>query len=478
MLRPLRDTLRASASTKEAVRYRIEFSDVAGPMVSIAARAGFLTPSLDDLMTPAQTGRRYVRKVRLENISDAPVHVKVHIGTVSVVDQVLQPGAVVEGTNAGWTTAAAPPGDVAPGTTRDAPVAGVRVEAETGRLVATATAGEPRLEFSYDVGGPAKLFAPTLMSLQYGGAGVVGLPGVEPITTTGWAAVDSNQLESALLAMQDAGREATVRLRGVTAYYSGLSWGGFTDNWDIELSDLEVLLGELVIDSSCVFRRFAMPKLRAARHNITLESSVEVFSAPSLEVAASISLGSAADYAFSKVEFPSLRAVPGQLQVFGFDGETFVLPALEVVGRMNFAQQFAGDEIRFPKLRTIDGQAEFHNAVVGTIDLSRVERITGSQFVLDTMGLTGIDLSSLKEFGAPTTGGTVGDFTAAMLALPESVVDHILVRLAALDGTNGTVPYVSGTVDLSGGTTAPPSSTGLAAKAALVARGVTVNTND
>jgi hypothetical protein len=63
------------------------------------------------------------------------------------------------------------------------------------------------------------------------------------------------------------------------------------------------------------------------------------------------------------------------------------------------------------------------------------------------------------------------------MKLDQASVDGILVRLAALDGTNGTTAYSSKTILLNGGTSATPSATGIAAKATLVARGCTVTTN-
>lgn len=63
-------------------------------------------------------------------------------------------------------------------------------------------------------------------------------------------------------------------------------------------------------------------------------------------------------------------------------------------------------------------------------------------------------------------------------ALIQLSVDNVLSVLAGYDGTNGKFLYGSGkTVNLSGGTNAAPSATGLAAKATLVARGCTVTHN-
>ena len=62
-------------------------------------------------------------------------------------------------------------------------------------------------------------------------------------------------------------------------------------------------------------------------------------------------------------------------------------------------------------------------------------------------------------------------------ALNQTSIDSILVKLASLDGTNGTTTFSSRTVDLSGGSNAIPSQTGLDAKSVLEGRGCNVNVN-
>lgn len=85
---------------------------------------------------------------------------------------------------------------------------------------------------------------------------------------------------------------------------------------------------------------------------------------------------------------------------------------------------------------------------------------------------------ALTTFTLPATlqqvGGTAGNVTVTSAALNQDSVDSILIRLAALDGTLvGTVAFSNRAVTITG-TSAAPSSAGLAAKATLVARGCTV----
>jgi hypothetical protein len=89
-------------------------------------------------------------------------------------------------------------------------------------------------------------------------------------------------------------------------------------------------------------------------------------------------------------------------------------------------------------------------------------------------------LAALSTFQLPSTlkqiGNGAGNVVITSAALNQASVDSILVRLAALDGTNGTTLFSSRVVTITG-TSSTPSATGLAAKATLVARGCTVTNN-
>ena len=73
----------------------------------------------------------------------------------------------------------------------------------------------------------------------------------------------------------------------------------------------------------------------------------------------------------------------------------------------------------------------------------------------------------------------LSNFVITNAALNQASVDGILTALAYLNGTVNSpyAAYSNKTVNLSGGTSATPSATGLAAKATLVARGCTVTHN-
>lgn len=119
------------------------------------------------------------------------------------------------------------------------------------------------------------------------------------------------------------------------------------------------------------------------------------------------------------------------------------------------------------------GRFNIQNTAISSLNLSNLIGADAEFICKNNTSLTTITINpNLKFF--PVTGLTV-DFSNC--ALNQTSIDNILVRLAALDGTNGTRIFENTPVNLTGGTNATPSATGLAAKATLVARGCTVTNN-
>lgn len=128
---------------------------------------------------------------------------------------------------------------------------------------------------------------------------------------------------------------------------------------------------------------------------------------------------------------------------------------------------------------TIDGYWVFgiNNApLLTTINLPSLEIASGQGSVsFNISGAPNLTTFTVKQ--NPLL--YLGNFICTGAALNQASVDGILVALAYMDGVNN-APYPawsSKTVNLSGGTSATPSATGLAAKATLVARGCTVTHN-
>ena len=150
-----------------------------------------------------------------------------------------------------------------------------------------------------------------------------------------------------------------------------------------------------------------------------------------------------------------------------------------------------------PALTTIGSNVNFqpNMADLTTLDLSALTTIgPGAGFVLTMADLTTFSLPALTTIGSgaafqPNMAAlTTFSFGSGLLdvetnisitgaALTQASVDGILVSLSLLNGTGGTTQITGQVIDLSGGTSASPSATGLAAKAILVTAGNTVNTN-
>lgn len=167
----------------------------------------------------------------------------------------------------------------------------------------------------------------------------------------------------------------------------------------------------------------------------------------------------------------------------------FSLPSLESTGS-SFTPAGTYTSMSFPLLSYV-GQIFGPNVTCTSIDVSSLAIVITTVAATFTT-LTTLSLPALVSVGSTFTitapslttfsiGGTLksigGNFTMTGMALNQASVDGILVSLAALDGTNGTTSYNNFTVNLSGGTSATPSATGLAAKTTLQGRGCTVTTN-
>lgn len=143
--------------------------------------------------------------------------------------------------------------------------------------------------------------------------------------------------------------------------------------------------------------------------------------------------------------------------------------SLEYVGSLGFANGVPST-VSLPQVKylgSLSGPSSSSNTLT-TLELNGVEYIRyGVSFTSATNTFTTFSFNNLKEMPYNFQTSTTIGFTQA-------TVDHILVKLASLDGTSGTAIYANKTVTVRG---AAPSSTGLAAKATLISRGCTVTTS-
>ena len=193
----------------------------------------------------------------------------------------------------------------------------------------------------------------------------------------------------------------------------------------LESLDLAGTVEWLEVDDSTTLETISFPALLGAGSGVACSnlSALESFDAPLLRAAGTIAFGGCA--ALATINVPALEVVGDDLQLSGLGSlVTLSLPSIIAINRI-------------------------HDAGAGGI--GTLENLT--------LGAT------LKEFGS--------GIDLSMTSLSEASVDGLLVRLAALDGTNGTTSYDDKVVDL-GGFCVAPSATGLAAKVVLEARGCTV----
>lgn len=171
----------------------------------------------------------------------------------------------------------------------------------------------------------------------------------------------------------------------------------------------------------------------------------------------------------SSLSFPKLKLIISSKSTdsifFSFGSSATVkqilFPKLEIAtGRIRISNSNQVETISFPEIVEID-------SCESTASASAIS-ITGVMTNLTSFTLG----STLKKVGS-STGGDVLINTGS---LDQSSVDNILIRLAYLDGANGTTAYSNRTVTITGLSSAP-SAAGLAAKSTLIARGCTVTTN-
>jgi hypothetical protein len=181
------------------------------------------------------------------------------------------------------------------------------------------------------------------------------------------------------------------------------------------------------------------------------------------------------------INMPSLKAVGANFNPSGTAVTSMNVSALETVqGTLTVSALPLLTTMDLPSLKNVLlGFSIFNMGALTTITVPQVVVIAGAIITGTAISLT-TGTAALTTFQLPTTlkqvGGAVGGVLITSAALNQASVDSILVRLAALDGTNDTIVFSNRAVTITG-TSATPSATGLAAKATLVARGCTVTNN-
>jgi hypothetical protein len=193
------------------------------------------------------------------------------------------------------------------------------------------------------------------------------------------------------------------------------------------------------------------------------------------------------------VNFPELIFSGTFVTTAGSGVTSLSFPKLEAL--LNFTNNLTTQSsVSFPELLYIGSFSDIVNSAMTSYSFPKLKIFNSSvSFAGTKSSLTSISFGALEvlagTFTMPTTSTSLTSFSFASTlklfnsnfvttsnSLDQASVDNILVRLAALDGTGGTVAYSSRTVTITG-SSATPSATGLAAKTTLQGRGCTVTTN-
>jgi hypothetical protein len=239
----------------------------------------------------------------------------------------------------------------------------------------------------------------------------------------------------------EAAHPQTMAFRG-EIYTANGAWVGTPDFQQINVAGLTELEFQNVVGFSQTFQGFSN------------QAALDVLDLSSLEIClGTLNLGFSTA---TTVDISSLRFVLGDMDCDSYAPTVFDAPLLEVITATGFSPV---------------GLRVSNSSTTTTINIPAIKYIGNKEWSFsDNSALTSVDVGSSLEYVG-------GDVNLTGNALDQTSVDGILVALAALDGTGGTTSYDNHTVNLSGGTNASPSGTGLTAKTTLEGRGNTVTVN-
>lgn len=257
--------------------------------------------------------------------------------------------------------------------------------------------------------------------------------------------------------------------------------GTFVDSTSHTVSDLEMVWGAsgtLTLSATSGFTNITFSDLMyvmigTGTFSLSSAGTNQTINFPEL-IAIQATLGISSTGTNVSLNFPKLEAVTGVINQSSGALSSVYFP--ELIYCLGFTDSTSAPitTYNFPKLRQISLGANF--AISGTkssltsILLPSIEYFSGT-LTLPTVSpqLTTFTFgSSLKFFNS--------NFVTTSNSLNQASVDNILISLAALDGTNGTIVYQNRTITITGGS-ASPSTAGYNAYNILLGRGCTLMTN-
>jgi hypothetical protein len=268
-----------------------------------------------------------------------------------------------------------------------------------------------------------------------------------------------------------------------------------SDITSLNYGDMQANLGGITIPALPKLTSISAPNLVyvAALNTSTGFPSLTTLNFPLLEY----SVGSftiSACPTLTTANFPALKSATINLGALGLI-PTF--PAMTDPRGVNLQPTFTGSTVTWNQMLRNWGTLTVASNTITSLTMSNLtltDTILISSTTLSTLNLnslarvestsatTAISVTSvatsLVNFTLPATLKKVGGNVSLLGgALTQASVDNILARLAALDGTAGTTVFGSGRSVIIQGTASTPSATGLASKAVLVGRGVSVTHN-
>ena len=250
---------------------------------------------------------------------------------------------------------------------------------------------------------------------------------------------------------------SSVQMLGGVATGLGLTIASGTPLQTISMQAL--VISDVVSITAGSLTSLSLPNLSKVRGNFEITAgSLTSLNLPSLTYTTNFNLNMAS---LSNLILTNYTKCAGNMQWQQLNGFGLIadMPSLQYIyGQLNVISSSGLTTINLPSIISINS---FN---LQTASLS---------FTSGTPNLTNFTLgSNLKQVGEVNTNSVL--FTSC--ALNQASVDNILIRLAALNGSGGTVTFSNRTVTITG-TSSAPSGAGIIAKNTLISRGCTVTTN-
>jgi hypothetical protein len=236
---------------------------------------------------------------------------------------------------------------------------------------------------------------------------------------------------------------------------------------------------DFMVSGTSTLQTLSAPQLTEVTNNVnpTYNSALTSVSLPNLVKVGNLYFGNMPLMTASNFNFSSLQEVnnlsiqANQPGITGFRQTMF--PALRKAGQINWGGSYQPSfEVDLPLLTDFtSGFNGSNSANLTRINLPGLVNSPAYLAATYTSTLTDVVLGTIGTLKKGGSGGSSVSLYFQYSSLSQASIDGILTLYASLDGTNGTTVAEYGSMYLTGGSNAAPSSTGLAAISVLIARG-------